>query len=166
MAERDCAFQSLSGRINHFCWIQHNWTKVTRTTKPFLSELIHLKKTVKLNKSKMQVLTLIGGHRGLVVIAVDYEARGPRFKTLARAEFLYQKIQLSCPQENGVCRMIHMKQDDAGSWIVSKEDILFFGSKKIVNLKHFSLVNTYLKIDWLIRLFRLFLSAFLPHCNV
>ena len=36
-------------------------------------------------------------------------------QTLAGAEFFRQKIQLSCPQENGVCRMIHMKQDDAGS---------------------------------------------------
>ena len=35
--------------------------------------------------------------------------------TSAGAEFFRQKIQLSCPQENGVCRMIHMKQDDAGS---------------------------------------------------
>ena len=38
-----------------------------------------------------------------------------KVQTSAGAEFFRQKIQLSCPQENSVCRMIHMKQDDAGS---------------------------------------------------
>ena len=36
-------------------------------------------------------------------------------QTSAGAEFFRQKIKLSCPQENDICRMIHMKQDDASS---------------------------------------------------